>query len=202
MGCGEDGGDRIEREEAFPGCGAAAPTVPVPATPQSLLTLAIEEACRGVQAAHGGPFGALVVRPVSGAPSSGRDAEVAVLAQCHNEAMRQLDPTAHAEVVAIRTACRRLGTRKLDGCVLYTSCYPCPMCLCAILWSGIRHVYYAATSAEASRAGFDDGKFSSALQAQPQLVQLCSLQHVEHARARAPFEAYRAAVNSGRLEPY
>lgn len=92
----------------------------------------------------GGPFGAVVVR---GGEVVGRGANAVTL---------DLDPTAHAEVVAIREACRALGAFRLDGCALYASCEPCPMCLGAILWARIDHLVYAATREDAAGAGFDD----------------------------------------------
>jgi len=93
---------------------------------------------------RGGPFGAVIVR-------GGR-----IVARGWNAVTSSLDPTAHAEVVAIRRACRKLGTFRLDGCVLYTSCEPCPMCLAAAYWARIGRLVYAATRHDAAAAGFDD----------------------------------------------
>jgi guanine deaminase len=92
----------------------------------------------------GGPFGCVVVR-------DGR-----IVAEGTNRVTATNDPTAHAEVVAIREACRALGRFQLDGCELYTSCEPCPMCMGAIYWARPARVYYAATAEDAARAGFDD----------------------------------------------
>jgi guanine deaminase len=80
-----------------------------------------------------------------------------------NRVTRDLDPTAHAEVVAIRDACRRLKTFSLEGCVLYSSCEPCPLCLGAALWARVDRVVYAATRLDAARAGFDDDVFRRTL---------------------------------------
>jgi len=91
-----------------------------------------------------GPFGAVVVR----------DGEV--VGRGHNRVTADLDPTAHAEIVAIRDACRRLGTFSLAGCEMYASCEPCPMCLAAIYWARLDRLYYAATRQDAANAGFDD----------------------------------------------
>lgn len=91
-----------------------------------------------------GPFGAVVVR-------DGR-----VVGEGWNRVVETSDPTAHAEIVAIRAACRTLGTHQLNGCVLYCSCEPCPMCLSAIYWARLDTVYYACSSADAAAAGFDD----------------------------------------------
>lgn len=92
----------------------------------------------------GGPFGAVIVR----------DGEV--VAAGTNRVTLDNDPTAHAEVSAIRTACRELGVFKLDGCEIYTSCEPCPMCLSAIYWAGISRIYYGNTKDDAKSIGFDD----------------------------------------------
>ncbi len=93
---------------------------------------------------RGGPFGAVVVR--------GGD----IIGRGCNRVTSSKDPTAHAEILAIRQACRKLGTFKLNGCDLYTSCEPCPMCLAAIYWARIRAVYYGNNRADAARIAFDD----------------------------------------------
>ena len=105
---------------------------------------AVEMAIENVRAGRGGPFAALVVR----------DGEV--VARGTNLVTSSQDPTAHAEVVAIRRACRSLNTFQLDGCDLYTSCEPCPMCLGAIYWARLDRVFYAGTREDAAAAGFDD----------------------------------------------
>ena len=92
----------------------------------------------------GGPFGAVVVK---GNKIVGRGC---------NEVTSSNDPTAHAEIVAVRDACRRLKTFQLTGCDLYTSCEPCPMCLSAIYWARLRTIYYANTRKDAARIAFDD----------------------------------------------
>ena len=96
----------------------------------------------------GGPFGALVVR------------EGALLSTGVNRVVPDLDPTAHAEVVAIRAACRELGDFALGGATLYSSCEPCPLCLAAALWSRLDRVVYAASRDDAVAAGFDDRRFA------------------------------------------
>ena len=93
---------------------------------------------------EGGPFGCVIVK------------EGKIIGQGSNKVFLNKDPTAHAEVVAIRDACTNLQTNTLDGCELYTSCEPCPMCLAAIYWARIKKVYYANTAADAARIGFDD----------------------------------------------
>ena len=93
---------------------------------------------------QGGPFGAVIVR-------KGK-----IIARGWNQVTSTNDPTAHAEVVAIRDACRKLRDFRLQGCELYTSCEPCPMCLSAIYWARLDRIYYAATRHDAAEAGFDD----------------------------------------------
>jgi tRNA(Arg) A34 adenosine deaminase TadA len=112
--------------------------------PEDLMRLAIGLAEEGMARGHGGPFGALVVR----------DGEV--VATGFNQVISLNDPTAHAEVQAIRAACRTLGTFQLAGCDVYASCEPCPMCLGALYWARPRAVYFSATRHEAAAAGFDD----------------------------------------------
>jgi len=95
-------------------------------------------------AGYGGPFGAVIVRAGE------------IVAEGWNQVTSACDPTAHAEIVAIREACRRLDTFKLDDCEIYTSCEPCPMCLSAIYWARLRRMVYAVTRADAAKIGFDD----------------------------------------------
>jgi tRNA(Arg) A34 adenosine deaminase TadA len=104
---------------------------------------AIEIASRNV-ATGGGPFGAIVVK------------DDVVVAEGVNEVTSNHDPTAHAEIVAIRRACETLGTFQLDRCEVYASCEPCPMCLGAIYWARPERLYFAATREDAAAAGFDD----------------------------------------------
>ena len=93
---------------------------------------------------YGGPFGACIVK----------DGEI--IGKGINRVIKDNDPTAHAEIVAIRNACKKLGTYDLTGCELYTSCYPCPMCLSAIIWANIKKVYYGNTKEDAADIGFRD----------------------------------------------
>jgi tRNA(Arg) A34 adenosine deaminase TadA len=108
------------------------------------LRRAIQLATENVTSGAGGPFAALIAR-------DGR-----IVAEAANSVTATNDPTAHGEVNAIRAACKTLGTFALDGCQLYTSCQPCPMCLAAAYWARIEAVYYGASAADAARAGFDD----------------------------------------------
>lgn len=108
------------------------------------MQAAIEQAREGMEKGEGGPFGAIVVQ------------NGLIVGRGNNQVLLNNDPTAHAEVMAIRDACARLGSFQLSDCVLYTSCEPCPMCLGAIYWARPRQVYYACTRHDAAAIGFDD----------------------------------------------
>ncbi len=111
---------------------------------RSFIKRAIELSRKGMDNNAGGPFGAVVVK----------DGEI--IAEGYNKVTSNNDPTAHAEVVAIREACVKLNSFQLEGCVIYTSCEPCPMCLGAIYWARPKAVYYACTKEDAAEIGFDD----------------------------------------------
>jgi tRNA(Arg) A34 adenosine deaminase TadA len=111
---------------------------------EKFMDEAIRLAGTNLQNGHGGPFGCVVVK----------DGEI--IASACNEVLLTNDPTAHAEILAIRRACQALKTHQLEGCEIFTSCEPCPMCLGAIYWCRPRKVYYAASREDAARAGFDD----------------------------------------------
>lgn len=109
------------------------------------LDLAAQEAEYGTSIKDGGPFGAIIT-----------DKEGNIISKGHNMVIKTNDPTAHAEITAIRNACNKLQTKDLSDCILYSSCEPCPMCLSAIIWSNIKTVYYGATRYDASKIGFRD----------------------------------------------
>ena len=111
---------------------------------QEFMQETIELSRQNIRAGNGGPFGAMIVR------------DGTVLARGTNLVTSNNDPTAHAEIVAIREACRQLGTFQLEGCELYSSCEPCPMCLGAIYWARVSAIYYANTRSDAAAIGFDD----------------------------------------------
>ena len=104
-----------------------------------------ENAEIGIFNNEGGPFGAVIV-----------DDKGNIIANGNNKVLKDKDPTAHAEIVAIREACKILNTYDLSNCTLYTSCEPCPMCLSAIIWANIKNVYYACTREDAENVGFRD----------------------------------------------
>jgi guanine deaminase len=112
--------------------------------PNDFMKRAIALALKNVRSGSGGPFAALIVK------------EGRIIAEGTNRVTLSNDPTAHAEVVAIREACRALADFQLTDCDLYTTCEPCPMCLGAIYWARPARVFFAATAADAASAGFDD----------------------------------------------
>ena len=111
---------------------------------EKFMNEAIALANKGVNNNSGGPFGCIVVK------------EDRIVGKGFNKVTSTNDPTAHAEIVAIRDACRNLGTFQLEGCEIYTSCEPCPMCLGAIYWARPSVIYYANTRNDAAEIGFDD----------------------------------------------
>ena len=112
----------------------------------------------------GGPFGAIIVK------------DGKIIAQAHNSVTILNDPTAHAEILAIRKACKKLKTFDLTGCIIYTSCEPCPMCLSAIYWAHIEKICYAASNLDASAIGFDDSFIYKEFELDPQLRKIKSEQ--------------------------
>ncbi len=112
----------------------------------SAMAVAIAEARAGMAAGHGGPFGAVVLKGDT------------IVGRGHNRVLSSHDPTAHAEVTALRDAAQTLGTHVLSDCVLVTTCEPCPMCFSAAFWSRVAGIVYAATRYDAAAVGFDDAK--------------------------------------------
>lgn len=145
------------------------------------LAQAIDLAVRNVHEG-GGPFGALVVR----------DGDVVATGQ--NRVTRDLDPTAHAEVQAIRNACRAADDFSLAGMTLYTSCEPCPLCVSASLWARLDRVVYAADRNDAARGGFDDREFYE-LFARERSTWPTLIEELRPADAPAPFDAWLANEN-------
>lgn len=115
-----------------------------PEDQQRFMRRAIELSREKMTAGVGGPFGAVIVR------------DGKIIGEGWNQVTSSNDPTAHAEVTAIRDACRNIDSFMLDGADIYTSCEPCPMCLSAIYWARIAHIYYANTRKDAASIGFDD----------------------------------------------
>ena len=112
---------------------------------KNFLQVAIDISIENVKNGTGGPFGAVIVR-------NGE-----IIARGYNSVTRLHDPTAHAEIQAIREATQKLNTEDLSDCIIYSSCEPCPMCLGAIYWSRLKELHFAADKNDASKSGFDDG---------------------------------------------
>ena len=139
---------------------------------------AIALAMHGIQHNDGGPFGAVVVK------------DGVIIARGHNKVTSSDDPTAHAEIVAIREACRHLATFQLDACEIYTSCEPCPMCLGAIYWARLNKVYYASTRHDAALIGFDDEFIYNEIVLSPEKRSIVMEQTMQ-AEALVVFDAWR-----------
>jgi tRNA(Arg) A34 adenosine deaminase TadA len=146
-------------------------------TDADFMEQALNLAVRHVTTGRGGPFAALVVQ-------DGR-----IVSAGANRVTAQCDPTAHAEVVAIRAACQILSTFHLSGCTLYTTCEPCPMCVGAIYWARLNRVVYAATRQDAAAAGFDDAHFYEQIQ-KPVDERSLPMEPCLSNEASRPFEAW------------
>jgi guanine deaminase len=142
------------------------------------IALATENVTRG----KGGPFGAVVVRDGS------------IVGEGANAVTATNDPTSHAEVNAIRAAAKALNTFALEGCELYTSCEPCPMCLAAAYWARVDAIYFAACAADAARAGFDDAFLYEELRRSLQERKIPTSGMLRE-EAQASFEAWMASPN-------
>jgi guanine deaminase len=154
-------------------------------SPENFMREAIREAEAGMRAGRGGPFGCVIVRRGE------------IVARGHNRVTSTNDPTAHAEITAIREACRTLGTFSLEDCELYTSCEPCPMCLAAVYWARIPQLYYGNTRADAAAVGFDDDFIYQQipLAAEKRSIAMAPLLRSE---AIATFDAWRAKTDKVR----
>jgi guanine deaminase len=135
---------------------------------------------------NGGPFGAVIVK------------DGKIIARGHNEVTSTNDPTAHAEVVAIRNACRELATFQLEGCEIYASCEPCPMCLGAIYWARPSKIYFAATREDAAKAGFDDSLIYTEIALEPS-QRIIPCEQILHSEALHVFHSW---VENGAKIPY
>lgn len=117
-----------------------------------------EEAYKGIRNQEGGPFGTVIVK------------DGKIVGRGHNRVLLKKDPTCHGEMEAIRDACKTLGTHDLSGCTLYTTAEPCPMCLGAILWANITHLYYGCTVKDTDIIGFRDERFYHFLNGKKELL--------------------------------
>ena len=144
------------------------------------IALAVDNVKNG-----GGPFGAVIVK------------DDQIIAEGVNRVTSQHDPTAHAEVQAIRAACRKLETFDLEGCEIYSSCEPCPMCLGAIYWAHLSHLYFAGTKVDAAEAGFDDAFIYQELSLEIHERKLPT-ETMMHDEALAPFKEWMS--NGDKIE--
>ena len=126
------------------------------ASDADFMKKAVELALKGVDNNEGGPFGCIIVK------------DGKIIGRGNNQVTSKMDPTAHAEIQAIRQACAYLGDHQLEGCVMYTSCEPCPMCLGVIYWARPDRVYFGATREDAARSGFDDAYIYEEIGRQPE----------------------------------
>lgn len=146
------------------------------------MTEALRLAAENVVASKGGPFAAVIVRGDR------------VVSSGTNLVTTSNDPTAHAEVVAIRRACAELGCFQLDGCEIYTSCEPCPMCLGAIYWSRLDRIYFAGTREDAAEAGFDDSLIYREV-ATPLEQRQIPIESLQREEGREPFRVWKSFQN-------
>lgn len=146
---------------------------------EQFMREAIRLSVEMMRAGKGGPFGAVIVR------------DGKVIARGWNQVTSTNDPTAHAEIMAIREACRNIGSFLLPGCELYSSCEPCPMCLSAAYWTRLDRVHYAASRSDAAEAGFLDEDIYEELARQPQARRL-ACQPLLRAEALAAFREWKA----------
>lgn len=146
---------------------------------QFFLNHAVEVASKNVCQKKGGPFGAIIVKNHE------------IIATSGNQVTTDLDPTAHAEILAIRSACKKIKNFNLSGCYLYSSCEPCPMCLGAIYWARLEKVFFACDRKDAAEAGFDDHFIYNELSLSPN-QRTISMQQLPVDSATKPFEDWSA----------
>ena len=142
------------------------------------MKLAKQNAEEGISKEEGGPFGAVII-----------DKEGNVISNGNNQVIKNNDPTAHAEIVAIREACENLHTYDLSDYILYTSCEPCPMCLSAIIWANIKEVYYGCTKEDAGEIGFRDDMIYDYLKGNKS--NLIDLKKIDRDECLKVFEKYK-----------
>ncbi|MGE4489029.1 MAG: nucleoside deaminase [Kiritimatiellales bacterium] len=146
------------------------------------MTEAIRLSLEKMEAGEGGPFGAVIEK------------DGKIVGRGWNRVTSSNDPTAHAEVMAIRDACRNLGTFNLSGCEIYASCEPCPMCLSAIYWARLDKLYFAATRADAADAGFDDELLYQEV-SKPWKNRTLPMEQVLSEEARAAFAQWKSKAD-------
>lgn len=145
---------------------------------QEFMLKTTSEANNNLQTNEGGPFGAVIVK------------DDKIVGKGHNRVLINHDPTCHAEIEAIRDACKNLNTHDLTGCTLYTSCYPCPMCLSAIIWANIKKVYYGNTAKDAADIGFRDDFIYKFIEGKCSDASVLDLVPQDHDMTIKTFEAF------------
>jgi tRNA(Arg) A34 adenosine deaminase TadA len=145
------------------------------------MKLALELASENLKLQNGGPFGALVVK------------DGKIIGKGNNQVVSHKDPTAHAEIIAIRQACEYLNDHQLEGCEIYTSCEPCPMCLGAIYWARPKKIYFAASRHDAEKAGFDDSHIYRELEL-PTIERSIPTEQILHKEAAEIFEKWSSLI--------
>lgn len=146
------------------------------------MSRAVQLSLESVQSGTGGPFGCVIVK------------DGLIIAEGKNSVTKNNDPSAHAEVEAIRTACKALSDYQLTDCIIYTSCEPCPMCLGAIYWARPKAVYYANSKQDAANAGFDDSFIYEEIEKAPSSRSI-SFSHLPDADARKAFDFWNKSNN-------
>jgi guanine deaminase len=149
---------------------------------ETFLHQALQLAADNVDSGEGGPYGAVIVK------------DNRIIAASANKVTSTIDPTAHAEVMAIRAACKHLNDFRLTGCVLYSSCEPCPMCLGAIYWARLDAVYYACNRFDAAAAKFDDSFIYDEINLLPQHRRI-AMHHINLQDARKPFDVWNQKMD-------
>lgn len=145
----------------------------------SFMEEAIKESAKNLATGDGGPFGAIIVK------------DNKIVGRGHNEVIKNNDPTCHGEMQAIRDACRNLGTYDLTGCELYTSAYPCPMCLGAIIWANIKKVYYGNTAKDSADIGFRDDFIYKFIEGGCKDSSILGLGEMDREEAQKVFKEYK-----------
>jgi guanine deaminase len=146
------------------------------------MARAIQLAVENVRSGNGGPFGSVIVKNSE------------IVAEAANRVTATKDPTAHAEVVVIREACKKLGVFELTDCEIYTSCEPCPMCLGAIYWARLGKVFFASVAADAAKAGFDDSFIYREI-AQERAKRSIPMEQMMREEALAAFRAWQEKLD-------
>lgn len=144
---------------------------------KEFMSEAVKAALKGIQNDDGGPFGCVVVK------------DGKIVGKGHNLVTSTNDPTAHGEITAIRDACKNLNSFQLDGCIIYTSCEPCPMCLGAIYWSRAEKVYYGCNQKDAAAVGFDDEFIYKEIDIKKEKRKIPFIQ-IEREIAKKPFDEW------------